>query len=198
MIIVPKWISKKLPTDYFFPLPNPLTWLVHQNLLHLSFLQISVFLYHFTPELFSPLILIFFISFFFFSQVKEVTPLLLHLSLQFYFQLLCQSWEGQIVRDERERQGATGHRLSSRRENKKPEFIPAGKWISAEIGRNARKGAKFNPRWNGGYYHSGLHTGTRYSRRNRTKFIILLLTLLCPVQYFMGQPRLWINPTCIW
>ena len=36
----------------------------------------------------------------------------------------------------RERLGATGHRLSSRRENKKPEFIPAGKWISAEIGRN--------------------------------------------------------------
>ena len=68
MITVRKWISKKLPTDYFFPLPNPLTWLVHQNLLHLSFLQISVFLYHFTPELFSPLILIFFISFFFFTS----------------------------------------------------------------------------------------------------------------------------------
>ena len=40
--------------------------------------------------------------FFFFSQVREVTPLLLHLALQFYFQLLYQSWEGQIVRDERE------------------------------------------------------------------------------------------------
>ena len=92
MVIVRKWVSRKLPTDYFFPIPNPPTWLV--------------------------------------------TPLLLHLALQFYFQLFCQSWEGKIVRDERERLGATRHRLSSRRENKKPEFIPAGKWISAEIGRH--------------------------------------------------------------
>ncbi|KAM3714757.1 hypothetical protein ACJW31_01G358000 [Castanea mollissima] len=60
---------------------------------------------------------------------------------------------------------ATGHPSSSSRENKKPksyqtenEFRPK----LAGIDRNARTGrnrAKFNSRWNGGYYHSGLHTG---------------------------------------
>ena len=29
-------------------------------------------------------------------------PFLLHLALQFYFQLLCHNWEGQIVRDDKE------------------------------------------------------------------------------------------------
>ena len=61
---------------------------------------------------------------------------------------------------------------SYRPENEfRPEFSG-----TSEMGQN---GAKFNPRWNGGCYHSVLHTGTRYSGHsswNGTESITLVQT----------------------
>ena len=105
-VIVHKWVSKKTSYWLLFPNSQPthVTSTLAQMLL-LYFIIIADFSlsssFH-AWALFSSysffFISLFFFFFLFFSQVSEVTPLL----LQFYFQLLCQSWEGQIVRDERE------------------------------------------------------------------------------------------------
>ena len=107
-VIVHKWVSKKTSYWLLFPNSQPthVTSTLAQMLL-LSFIIIADFslsssfhawaLFSFYSFFFISFFFFFFF-FLFFSQVSEVTPLL----LQFYFQLFCQSWEGQIVRDERE------------------------------------------------------------------------------------------------
>jgi len=59
-------------------------------------------------------------------------------------------------------------------------------YISTEIGRNflklagiSRNWSEFDPRWNEGYYCTGLHVGMRYfgySGWNRTKLLTLVIS----------------------